>query len=108
MKKISILLVLAFLVFLIPSCHFYRDQIDELYAEVDSLKISDSQLRLRLDQLNSSLTTLNGLVSDMQKGLYIKSVVSLTGDAEQSGYLITMSNGVTYTIRDGRDGQDYC
>lgn len=106
MKKISILLSFAFLVCLLPSCHFYRDQIDELYAEVDSLKVSDSQLRLRLDQLNSSLTTLSGLVSDMQSGLYIKSVVTLTGDAEQSGYLITMSNGVTYTIRDGRDGQD--
>lgn len=106
MKKFSILLVLTFLVCLIPSCHFYREQIDELYAEVDSLKLSDSNLRLRLDQLNSSLTTLKELVSSMQSGLYIKSVVTLTGDTEQSGYLITMSNGVTYTIRNGRDGQD--
>jgi hypothetical protein len=42
----------------------------------------------------------------MQSGLYIKSVVTLTGDETQSGYLITMSNGVTYTIRDGRNGVD--
>ena len=106
MKKLSIILSLTLFVFLFPSCQFYKDQIDELYAEVDSLKVSDSALRLRMEQMNSSLTTLKGLVSAMQSGLYIKSVVTLTGDSEQSGYLITMSNGMSYTIRNGRDGQD--
>ena len=107
MKKISIiLLTLSLFTFLVPSCRFYKDQIDELYSEVDSLKASDSALRLRIEQLNSSLTTLKDLVSAMQSGLYIKSVVTLTGAPEQSGYLITMSNGVTYTIRNGQDGQD--
>lgn len=106
MKKLSILLILSLLTFLAPSCRFYKDQIDELYSEVDNLKASDSELRQRIEQLNSSLTTLKELVSAMQSGLYIKSVVTLTGDTEQAGYLITMSNGVTYTIRDGQDGQD--
>ena len=106
MKKLSILLILSLLTFLAPSCRFYKDQIDELYSEVDNLKASESELRQRIEQLNSSLTTLKELVSAMQSGLYIKSVVTLTGDTDQAGYLITMSNGVTYTIRDGQDGQD--
>ena len=106
MKRLSILLTLFLLVCFLPSCNFYKDQIDELYSEVDSLKRSDSVLRQRLDQMNSSLSTLQGLVSAMQSSIYIKSIVTLTGDETQSGYLITMSNGVTYTIRDGRNGVD--
>ena len=106
MKKIYTFLILSVFVFLPVSCNFFKDQIDELYAEVDSLKLSDNILRQRVEQMNSSLTTLKGLVSAMQSGLYIKSVVTLSGDSDQGGYLITMSNGVTYTIRNGKDGQD--
>lgn len=104
MKKILILLVTLLVAMNFPSCKLYRDQIDELYSEVDSLKQSDAALRLRIEQMNSSLTDLQKLVFAMQNGVYITSVVQLSG--EEAGYLITLSNGENLTVRDGRDGKD--
>ena len=105
MKKYTILLVVLLATVFAPGCNMFRDQIDELYSEVEQLKASDQDLRQQLGQLNSALSDLQKIVSAMQTGLFIKSVVSLS-DEERPGYLITLSNGESFTIRDGRNGQD--
>lgn len=106
MKKFYILVAFIIAALSFHGCNFYQVQIDELYAELDSLKQSDRAMRLQLDQLNSSLSDLQRLVSAMQSGLYIKSAVPLMEDGAQTGYLITLSNGETFTIKDGRNGRD--
>ena len=93
-------------VLLLPGCDKWQDQINELYAEVDSLRVSDRTMRAQLDQMNSSLSALGTIVSALQTGLYVKSVVPVTGDDFQTGYLITLSNGDSFTVWNGRNGQN--
>jgi len=106
MKRPTILLTLFLTALILPGCDLFQDQIDELYSEVDDLKRSDQSMRLQIKQINSSLNALSSIVYAIRSGLYIKSLVPVTGERDRSGYLITLSNGEAFTIWNGIDGED--
>ena len=101
-KLLHIFLVLL----LVSGCNLFHEQIDELYNEIENLKKTDGELRRQLNEINAQLPVLQQLVTALQSGVYIQSVIPLKENDRQVGYVMTLSNGESLTIRDGEDGVD--
>ena len=93
MKK-SILFLLTIVAFLFVGCKNYDDDIDDLKARVTALEAWQKTV-------NENITSLQGLVSAVQKKDYVTSVVTL---ADGSGYQIAFQNSGTITIKNGTNG----
>ena len=105
MKRYFTILFLALAVAFV-GCKEIQNEIDELYTEIEELKKNDAEFKKKLDSYNESLTSLQKIVSALQSGLYIKSVMPLVEDEVQVGYIFTLSNGETFKVCDGKDGED--
>jgi len=93
MKK-SILFLLTIVAFLFAGCKNYDDDIDGLKTRVTALEAWQKTV-------NENITSLQGLVSAVQKKDYVTNVVPL---ASGDGYQITFQNSGTITIKNGTNG----
>lgn len=99
MKKI-ILYVL-----LIVGCIGCSDDYDDskLWDSVNGLENRVAKLEELCKQMNTNISSLQEIVTALQKNESIKSVATLP---DGSGYLITFSSGKTITIYHGKNGVD--
>ena len=92
MKKLVVILLAV--AALVSACSKYGDAISDLQKRVDSTEQNVSNL---LDKVDAIQTLLNAI----QSGVSIKSVISVAG-----GFKITFSDGNSFTVVNGTDGED--
>ena len=63
-------------------------------------------LKLKVDAINNSITSLQTLVSQIQKNVFVKSVDNIVEGGVVIGYVITFSDNTKISIYNGKDGQD--
>lgn len=95
------LYIFSILLLMIAGCRAINSEIDELYQEIEDLKARQEKVEAGLDAINSSLSTLQGIVAALQTGVYIKSVLPV-----ENGYIISLSNGENYEVHNGTDGEN--
>ena len=99
-------IVLATALILFAGCNPFKSEVDELYYEIEQLQNMDDQILNRLESLNSDVSSMLKIVNAIRAGVYIKSIASVTDSEGRDGYVITLNNGETFTIYDGKDGKD--
>lgn len=97
---------LASAMVLLAGCNPFKDEVDELYNEIAQLQSTDDQILNKLESLNSDVSSMLKIVNSIRAGVYIKSIASVTDSEGRDGYVITLNNGETFTIYDGKDGVD--
>lgn len=90
-KFVSLFIVAAFMPSMLSSCKDYDCDIDNLQDQINDMNST----------LNSVQDAVNTLQNDLSKGTVITGVKE-TAD----GITITLSNGKSYTIYNGKDGKD--
>jgi len=105
MKK-YILFLFGLLPFIFAGCEEIKGEINELKTEIDELKQANQIMQQQLDQLNNDVSNIQTIIAAIQSGAYIKSVMPLLEEGEQVGYIFSLSNGKTFTVRNGKDGKD--
>lgn len=79
----------------------YNDS--KLWDSVNGLENRVAKLEELCKQMNTNISSLQEIVTALQKNESIKSVATLS---DGSGYLITFSSGKTITIYHGKNGVD--
>ena len=88
-------------------CSAFQSEIEDLYTQVSDIQKTESEIKQQIDEINTSITVLNKIVSTLQAGGYVKSFVPYKDETgTEVGYIITLSNGDTVTIHNGKDGKD--
>lgn len=98
MKKILIFLSAITL----ANCSDSYDD-SKLWDSVNGLENRVAKLEELCKQMNTNISSLQEIVTALQKNESIKSVATLP---DGSGYLITFSSGKTITIYHGKNGED--
>ena len=98
MKKILIFL----LAITLANCSDSYDD-SKLWDSVNGLENRVAKLEELCKQMNTNISSLQEIVTALQKNESIKSVATLS---DGSGYLITFSSGKTITIYHGKNGVD--
>lgn len=80
-------------------------KVEDLGTRVDELDSRVTKLEKLVSDLNTQVNTIDALVGVIKDGGYIETISTETKDG-LNYYTITLSNGKTYTIHDGADGQD--
>lgn len=90
---------------LIAGCIGCSDDYDDskLWDSVNGLENRVEKLEELCKQMNTNISSLQEIVTALQKNESIKSVATLP---DGSGYLITFSSGKTITIYHGKNGTD--
>ena len=90
---------------LIAGCIGCSDDYDDskLWDSVNGLENRVAKLEELCKQMNTNISSLQEIVTALQKNDSIKSVATLP---DGSGYLITFSSGKTITIYHGKNGED--
>lgn len=90
---------------LIAGCIGCSDDYDDskLWDSVNGLENRIAKLEELCKQMNTNISSLQEIVTALQKNESIKSVATLP---DGSGYLITFSSGKTITIYHGKNGED--
>lgn len=96
MKKVLLTLLPLFMISL--SCGKYDDT--AIWDKVNDLDARVTQIERTLAGLNNDLVKMQLIVDALQKQISITSVVPLTG----GGFIIRFSDGSSYTIESGKDG----
>ena len=100
MTKLKSLLCIAAAVCLSVSCtSLVRGELDALQDQIDSLK-------LNVSKMNTNLTSIGSVIDEIENGGYVKEYVTVTENGETVGYDITLSDGRTIRIYNGKDGKD--
>lgn len=96
--------LLLFTLFLIIGNIGCSDDYDDskLWDSINDLENRVTKLEELCQQMNTNISSLQEIVTALQKNESIKSVSTLT---DGSGYLITFSSGKTITIYHGTDGE---
>ena len=71
---------------------------------LDNLEGRLSRLETLVNEMNSNISSLQGIVTAMQAGDYITSVTPLTENGETIGYSISFAKGDPITIYHGKNG----
>ena len=90
---------------LIAGCIGCSDDYDDskLWDSVNGLENRVAKLEELCKQMNTNISSLQEIITALQKNESIKSVSTLT---DGSGYLITFSSGKTITIYHGKNGEN--
>ncbi len=103
MKKILSVLCIATLLF--ASC---SDEYDDsaLTGRVDNLENRVAKLEELCKQMNTNISSLQTIVTALQKNDYVTSVIPIMQNGKEIGYTISFSKSDPITIYHGKDGQD--
>lgn len=76
--------------------------LEEIYAKLSSTNLNGSDdIKNLQTQIDGLKTTLDAIQSNISNSAFLTSVTPIAG-----GVQIVMSNGMTYTITNGKDGRD--
>lgn len=103
MKKILSVLYIATLLF--ASC---SDEYDDsaLTGRVDNLENRVAKLEELCKQMNTNISSLQTIVTALQKNDYVTNVTPIMQNGKEVGYTITFSKSNPITIYHGKDGQN--
>ena len=104
MKKliyISTIILSAF--FTLSSCDEYDDS--SLKEDIAALEERVAALESYCSTLNSQISSLQSAVDAIEAAVYVTDVTTVTENGV-TGYLITLSDGTSFTIYNGTDGED--
>ena len=103
MKKILSVLYIATLLF--ASC---SDEYDDsaLTGRVDNLENRVAKLEELCKQMNTTISSLQTIVTALQKNDYVTNVTPIMQNGKEVGYTITFSKSNPITIYHGKDGQN--
>ena len=65
-----------------------------------------SALKEQCDRMNTEVTSMQKIVDEVQNGGYVKSVSPIYDGLVETGYMLTLSNGETIAVYNGKDGKD--
>ena len=102
-KHIKTILAAFFTMFAVISC---EQEVADVNDRLDDLEKRVSALEQLCKEMNSNISSLQGIVTAMQTGDYITSVNPVTSDGKTVGYTITFAKGQPITIYHGQDGSD--
>jgi len=106
MKKLLYILF-CISAFSLSGCSTFQKEIDELYSKAEELRLAEEDLQAQIDGVNDDMKTLTALILELQAGGYIKSMTPFNDEnGVEAGYLITLSNGESFTIKHGDKGAD--
>ncbi len=103
MKKLFILLATAAL-----SCIGCGKEYDDsaLNGRVDNLENRIAKLEELCKQMNTNISSLQTIVTALQKNDYVTGVTPVTSGGKTIGYTITFAKSPSVTIYHGQDGKD--
>lgn len=95
----------------LTACEKYDDssilnRLDGHDKSISSLDDRVAQLEALCSQLNTEISTLNGLVKALQARDYITGVTPLYEEGIQTGYTLTFYKSGSIQIRNGKNGKD--
>ena len=99
----TILIVAVAALFCFAACTLEENNFDERITDLENRV---SALEELCQEMNSNISSLQGIVTAMQTGDYITSVTPVTVDGKTVGYTITFAKGDPITIYHGQDGAD--
>ncbi len=102
MKKICLMTVMAIMA--VVSCSKYDDS--ALNNRIDDLEDRLAKLETLCNQMNSNITSLQGIVNALKDSDYITGIAPVTIDGVEVGYTISFNKGDVMTIYHGKDGVD--
>ncbi len=76
----------------------------ELRKELEALADRVARLEQLCQQMNTNISSLQGLITALQQQDYITSVAPITQDGVTIGYVISFAKGEPITIYHGKDG----
>lgn len=104
MAKLFKLLLAAVAASLAVACS--TQELDGVNERLNDLESRVSALEKLCKEMNSNISSLQGIVTAMQSGDYITSVTPITSGDKTIGYTITFAKGQPITIYHGEDGAD--
>ena len=78
----------------------------DLAGRLDNLEERVFRLETLCTEMNGNISSLKSLLTAMQSGDYITSVVPVTSEGKTVGYTISFGKGQPITIYHGKDGAD--
>ena len=102
MAKLFKLLLAAVAASLAVACT--TQELDGVNNRLDNLESRVSALEKLCQEMNTNISSLQGIVSALQNQDYITAVNELTSDGKVVGYTINFAKGQPITIYHGKDG----
>ena len=81
-------------------------ELDSVNERLSDLESRVSALETLTRQMNSNISSLQGIVTAIQTGDYITSINPIASDGKTIGYTITFAKGQPITLYHGKDGAD--
>lgn len=104
MAKLFKLLLAAVVASLAVACS--TQELDGVNERLNNLESCVSELERLCKEMNTNISSLQGIVTAMQSGDYITSVTPITSGDKTIGYTISFAKGQPITIYHGEDGAD--
>ena len=104
MKHLYKLLLVVALLFVAGCSKEYDDSL--LSGRVDDLENRVSKLEQLCQQMNTNISSLQTIVTALQKNDYITAVTPISENGNTIGYTITFVKSAPVTIYHGKDGKD--
>ena len=86
------------------SCAKFDDS--EIWDKLDDHEERIQTLEMLCSQMNTNISSLQTIVTAMQDGDYITSVVAVVESGVEIGYTITFAKSGPVTVYHGKDGKD--
>ena len=100
MKRRFLLYILLALLPVMSSCH------KEIWDKLNDHEARIARLEALCNQYNTTINSLQVLLSSMQSNNWIKDVIPVSENGLTIGYVITFMHGDPITIYNGQNGQD--
>ena len=100
MKRRFLLYILLALLPVMSSCH------KEIWDKLNDHEARIARLEALCNQYNTTINSLQVLLSSMQSNNWIKDVLPVSENGLTIGYVITFMHGDPITIYNGQNGQD--
>ena len=100
MKRRFLLYILLALLPVMSSCH------KEIWDKLNDHEARIARLEALCNQYNTTINSLQVLLSSMQSNNWIKDVIPVSENGLTIGYVITFMHGDSITIYNGQNGQD--
>ena len=100
MKRRFLLYILLALLPVMSSCH------KEIWDKLNDHEARIARLEALCNQYNTTINSLQVLLSSMQSNNWIKDVIPVSENGLTIGYVITIMHGDSITIYNGQNGQD--
>ena len=100
MKRRFLLYIILALLPVMSSCH------KEIWDKLNDHEARIARLEALCNQYNTTINSLQVLLSSMQSNNWIKDVIPVSENGLTIGYVITFMHGDPITIYNGQNGQD--